>query len=109
MKKFNTLATLLQFLLKKHYPDKLSKYLKASMHTVEQCNSNGDSSSCVIIANTEAELQEVEKEYNLKDLYPETDEYITADNQCWRKSVYVFDDYGNGIVLYELQPNKDEL
>lgn len=108
MNKFNTMATLLQFLLKKPYPDELTKNMVLAMLPVEQCNANGDNSSCVIIAESEAELQAVESEYNLKNYYPEVDEYITADNQCWRKRVYVFDDYGNGIILYSRSPSGNE-
>lgn len=102
------MGTLLQFLLKQPYPDKLTSNIVLAMHTVEECNAGGNNSSCIIIAELEAELEEVEREYNLQDFYPETDEHITADGQRWRKRVFVFDDYGNGIVLYSHAPTGNE-
>lgn len=108
MKKFSNMGMLLQFLLNQQYPDELTKNMILAMHPVEECNANGDNSSCIIIAESEAELQEAESEYNLKDCYPETDESITAGGQCWRKRVFVFGDYGNGIVLYSRSPSDNE-
>ena len=100
MNKFSNMGTLLQFLLKQPYPDKVTSDIVLAMHLVEECNAGGDNSSCIIIAESEAELKEVESEYNLQDFYPETDECITAVSQRWRKRVFVFDDFGNGIVMY---------
>ena len=108
MNKFSTMSTLLQFLLKQPYPNELISNITLAMHPVEQCNKNGDNSSCIIIAESQTELKEVESEYDLNNCYPEVDEYITANNQRWQKRVYVFDDYGNGIVLYSPTPSDNE-
>lgn len=108
MNKFSTASTLLQFILKKSYPDELKKNLVLAMQTVEQCNAGDNNSSCIVIAESEAERQEVEDWYRLNDFYPETDEYIALNNQRWRKRVYVFGDYGNGIVFYSNAPSDNE-
>ena len=108
MNKFNTMSTLLQFLSIQPYPDELTSNIVLAMHHVEQCNKNSDNSSFVIIAESKTDLKEVESKYDLNNCYPEVDEYITANNQRWRKRVYVFDDYGNGIVLYSPSSSDNE-
>lgn len=99
MKKFKTMSTLLEFLLGKAYPESFKNDTVSAMRAVEQCNE-----SYLIITESQTELEETESEYNLKERFPETDEYINADGARWQKRVYVFDDYGNGIVLYNPAP-----
>lgn len=108
MNKFNNATTLLQWLLNKPYPAELKNSLETDIGAVEQCNVNGNNSSFIIIAESEAELQEVKSEYNLIDCYPETDEVIKTSGGNWRKRIYVFDDFGNGIIIYSNTPSDNE-
>jgi len=66
--------------IKALYPAELLKDLQKTIKTVAECN-GGKNESCVIIAESEVELQAVETEYELKDKFSEIDTYITADSQ----------------------------
>ena len=108
MQKFHKMQTLLQALLKQPYPAEIIKELLFSMYTVEQVRLNGDNSNCLIITENGAELKQAEKTFDLLNRTPETDEVITAENERLRKRVFVFDDYGNGVVLFSHIPTGNE-
>ena len=64
-----------------------------------------DSTSKIAIATTQEELSSITKQVH--HVSPEVDEYIS--NTPWRKRVYILDDYGNGIVLYDNVTGTDTL
>ena len=101
MRKYYIMLTLLQALLKPPYHAEITKDMLFSMYNIEQLKIGGGKSSCLIIAESNADVKNAEQEYDLQNRIPETDEIITADGEQLRKRVFVFDDYGNGIVLYE--------
>lgn len=93
--------------IKALYPVELLKDLQTAIKAVAECN-GGKNESCVIVAESEAELQIVETEYELNDRYSEIDTDIAAGSECWRKRVFVFDDYGSGVIIYSRTSSGNE-
>lgn len=106
MKKFQSMAELLAFLLSTdEYPDEMQAATVHAMHKIEACNKGDYSPSYLIIADTETEAALIEKGYVLSGCAPESDVCITTvDGKCWRERVFVFGDAGDGVIYYERVP-----
>ena len=57
--------------------------------------------ACVIMSETEKEHETILKEYGLLDRVPEFTEHITDGKDKWQKSVYITDDSGDGVIVFE--------
>ena len=108
MRKYYIMLTLLKALLKQPYHAEITKDMLFSMYTIEQLKIGGGKSSCLIIAENNADVKNAEQEFDLQNRIPETDEIITADSEQLRKRVFILDDFGNGIVLYSRTPTGNE-
>lgn len=79
-------------------PSEIGLDINNALETIEKyLDSNV---SYIAIIETQEELDSITKQVH--NVSPEVDEHV--NNSSWRKRVYILDDYGNGIVLY----NKEE-
>lgn len=109
MKKFQTVKQLNDYIPQKEYCQELKAALQESIKAVEKCNKGGATPSYLIIAETQKESDEAAKTFSLGENLPESDVYITAvSGETWRERVFVFEDSGNGVILYERVPFADE-
>ena len=100
---FENKSQLESYISKRNYPKDLQDELLQSMEQVRECINGGADNSAVAIAETIEEEQEIKIKYSLNEFQPETDENIEYDGVLWNKKVFVFDDAGDGIVLYTCQ------
>lgn len=100
---FENKSQLESYISKKNYPKELHDELLQSMEQVRECINGGADNSAVAIAETIEEEQEIRTKYSLNEFQPETDENIEYNGVLWNKKVFVFDDAGDGIVLYTCQ------
>ena len=104
MKKFQTMGELVAYLLRANAPNELKNAAAENMQAVEETNQGG-ATAYLIIAESKAEAQEVEKEYALSNCAPEYSRIInTLDGAYWKQSVFVFSDDGGGIIYFERVP-----
>ena len=104
MKKFQTMGELALYLLRANDPNELKNAAAENMQAVEETNQGG-ATAYLIIAESKAEAQEVEKEYALSNCAPEYSRIInTLDGAYWKQSVFVFSDDGGGIIYFERVP-----
>ena len=100
---FENKSQLENYITQRNYPKKLQDDLLKSMEQVRECIDGGADNSAVAIAETIEEEQEIRTKYSLNEFQPETDENIEYNGVLWNKKVFVFDDAGDGIVLYTCQ------
>ena len=104
MKKFQTMDELIAYMVGTNAPNELKNVAIESMQPVEEINKNG-ATEFLIIAETQAEANQVETEYALSNCVPELDELFTCHNGMkWRQRVFVFSDDGGGIMYLERVP-----
>ena len=104
MKKFQTMGELVAYLLRANAPNELKAEAENQMQAVEEVNQGG-AEAFLIIAETKAEVKQVEKEYALSSCTPEYSRIInTLDGAYWKQSVFVFSDDGGGIIYFERVP-----
>ena len=89
MAKYNTTDQL----IRANIPEEIRGDCLAMMEAVEQLGSP----SFLAIIHTREELDTITKQ--VQNVSPEVDEFIPGT--AWRKRVYVTDDYGHGIVIYD--------
>lgn len=100
---FENKSQLESYISKRNYPKELHDELLQSMEQVRECINGGADNSAVAIAETIEEEQEIKIKYSLNEFQPETDENIEYDGVIWNKKIFIFDDAGDGIVLYTCQ------
>lgn len=100
---FKNKSKLQTYLSTRNYPKKLYDEMLQSMEKVRECINGGADNSAVAIAETIEEEQEIRAKYNLNEFHPEADENIEYDGVIWNKKIFVFDDAGDGVILYTLQ------
>lgn len=100
---FENKSQLESYISKRNYPKELHDELLQSMEQVRECINGGADNSAVAIAETIKEEQEIRTKYSLNEFQPETDENIEYDGVIWNKKIFVFDDAGDGIILYTCQ------
>lgn len=100
---FENKSQLENYISKRNYPKELQDELLQSMEQVRECINGGADNSAVAIAETIKEEQEIRTKYSLNEFQPETDENIEYDEVIWNKKIFVFDDAGDGIILYTCQ------
>ena len=104
MKKFQTMGELIAYMVGANAPNELKAEAENQMQAVEECNQGGVT-AYLVIAESKAEAQEVEKEYALSNCVPEYSRIInTLDGAYWKQSVFVFSDDGGGIIYFERVP-----
>ena len=81
-------------LIRANIPEEIRGDCLAMMEAVEQLGSP----SYLAIIHTQDELDTITKQ--VQNVSPEVDEFIPCTS--WRKRVYVLDDYGHGIVVYDI-------
>lgn len=86
----------------KKYPKELCDKMLESMERVEECIDGGACNASLCITESEEEKQEVIEKYNLATFIPEFDESFIIDGDTWNRKVFIFDDAGGGIILYNL-------
>lgn len=106
---FENKSQLESYISKRNYPKELQDELLQSMEQVRECINGGADNSAVAIAETIEEEQEITAKYNLNDFCPEINENIGYDGVIWNKKIFIFDDAGDGIILFTLSnaDNKD--
>lgn len=106
---FENKSQLESYISKRNYPKELHDELLQSMEQVRECINGGADNSAVAIVETIEEEQEIRTKYSLNEFQPETDENIEYDGVIWNKKIFVFDDAGDGIILFTLSnaDNKD--
>ena len=70
MKKFQTMGELIAYMVGTNSPNELQTVAKNDMQAVEETNQGG-ATAYLVIAESKAEAQEVEKEYALSNCVPE--------------------------------------
>ena len=104
MAKIQTMSELIAYLVGLNHPEELKKAVTNDMQAVEEVN-HGGATAHLIIAATQAEAKQVEKEYALSKCVPESTRFInTLDGAYWCQSVYIFSDDGGGIIYFERTP-----
>jgi hypothetical protein len=104
MVKLQTMSQLIAYMVGANAPNELQAEAENQMQAVEECN-HGGARAYLIIAATQAEAKQVEKEYALSKCVPESTRFInTLDGAYWRQSVYIFSDDGGGIIYFERTP-----
>ena len=104
MAKIQTMSELIAYLVGSNYPEELKTAATNDIQAVEETN-HGGATAYLIIAATQAEAKQVEKEYALSKCVPESTRFInTLDGAYWRQSVYIFSDDGGGIIYFERTP-----
>ena len=91
------------YLSTRNYPKELHYEMFKAMEKVRECINGGANNSAVAIAETIEEEQEITTKYNLKEFQPEEDKNIDFGGAIWNKKIFVFDDAGDGIILYTCQ------
>ncbi len=91
------------YLSTRNYPKELHYEMFKAMEKVRECINGGANNSAVAIAETIEEEQEITTKYNLKEFQPEEDKNIDFGGAIWNKKIFVFDDAGDGVILYTLQ------
>ena len=100
---FENKSQLQTYLSTRNYPKELHDELLQSMEQVRECINGGAYYSALAIAETIEEEQEITAKYNLNDFCPEINENIGYDEVIWNKKIFIFDDAGDGIILYTCQ------
>lgn len=100
---FENKSQLESYISKRNYPKELHDELLQSMEQVRECINGGADNSAVAIAETIEEEQEIRTKYSLNEFQPETDENIEYDGVIWNKKIFIFDDAGDGIIIYTCQ------
>ena len=90
MAKYTTVAQL----NRANVPEEIREDCLSMAEAVEQLGSP----SFLAIIETQDELDTITKQ--VQSVSPEVDEFIPSTS--WRKRVYVLDDYGHGIVVYDV-------
>ena len=109
MKKFQDKEQLKKHFSREAYPKELQAAASEAIQAVESCNKGGGTPSYLVLAETQTEASEVEREFSLTSAMPESDVCITTvSGGAWRERVFVFGDSGNGIVYFEHVPLLDE-
>ena len=104
MKKFQTMGELISYMVGANAQNELKTEAENQMQAVEEVNQSG-ATAYLVIAESKAEAQEVEKEYALSNCSPEYSKIInTLDGAYWKQSVFVFSDDGGGIIYFERVP-----
>ena len=104
MVKLQTMSELIAYLVGSNHSEELKTAVTNDMQAVEECN-HGGATAYLIIAATQAEAKQVEKEYALSNCAPEYSRIInTLDGAYWKQSVFVFSDDGGGIIYFERVP-----
>ena len=87
----------------KPLPPAVLKEITAAIGQIQELLKSGfqNMKACVIISETEKEHKTILKEYGLLDIMPEFTEYIPDGKDRWQKSVYITDDSGDGVVVFE--------
>lgn len=106
---FENKSQLQTYLSTRNYPKKLHDEMLQSMEKIRECINGGAYYSALAIAETIEEEQEITAKYNLNDFCPEINENIGYDGVIWNKKIFIFDDAGDGIILFTLSnaDNKD--
>lgn len=106
---FENKSQLQTYLSKRNYPKKLHDEMLQSMEKIRECINGGAYYSALAIAETIEEEQEITAKYNLNDFCPEINENIEYNEVIWNKKIFIFDDAGDGIILFTLSnaDNKD--
>ena len=97
---FENKSQLENYITQRNYPKKLQDDLLKSMEQVRECINGGADNSAVAIVETIEEENEITIKYNLKEFQPEDDEDIDYNGVIWNKKIFVFDNAGDGIILY---------
>ena len=101
MKKFSTKQELQVFFNRYKYPEELVKEALNGISAVEECNNCG-AASWLLIADNVSEKMEIFTTFSLSDKLPESDVLICTNNgNFWRERVYIFSDFGDGVIYYE--------
>ena len=104
MKKFQSMGELIAYMVGANAPNELKNAAVENIQAVEETNQGG-ATAFLIIAETKAEAEQVEKEYALSNCVPEYSRIInTLDGAYWKQSVFVFSDDGGGIIYFERVP-----
>ena len=104
MKKFQTMGEFISYMLRENAPKALKTEAEEKMQAVEELSQNG-AEAYLIIAESKAEAEQVEKEYALSNCAPEYSRIInTLDGAYWKQSVFVFSDDGGGVIYFERVP-----
>ena len=104
MKKFQTMGELIAYLVGANAPNELKTEAENQMQAVEELSQSG-ATAFLVIAESKAEAEQVEKEYALSNCVPEYSRIInTLDGAYWKQSVFVFSDDGGGIIYFERVP-----
>ena len=78
-------------------PEVIKKDCILTLKQIEECNQEEDRSFVAILAPGET----IPFTTKQAETSPQVDVYIGATN--WRKRVYILSDYGDGIVVYNLE------
>ena len=68
MKRLKTKEELKEYLSQNSLSDILVANLKQDIKLVEECNNNGASPSCLLVAESKQEYEQILKEYNLRKI-----------------------------------------
>lgn len=86
-----------EYLVPKGYPNELVEKLLGAAFTVESSFHEEDD-AFVLLAETESDKQYVCQKYNLA--YPEFTERIETPLGTWEKSVFIYNDSGEGMIYF---------
>lgn len=100
MKRLKTKEELKEYLSQNSLSEILVANLRQDIKLVEECNNNGASPSCLLVAESKQEYEQISKEFNLHNNLPELKEVILIEGELWERQVYVLGDAGNGVVVY---------
>ena len=86
-----------EYIASKEYPNELVEQLLGSAYIVESCFHEEDD-AFVLLAETESDKQHVSQNYNIA--YPEFTERIETPLGAWEKSVFIYNDSGEGMIYF---------
>ena len=86
-----------EYLFPKGYPNELVEKLLGAAFTVESSFHEEDD-AFVLLAETESDKQYVCQKYNIA--YPEFTERIETPLGTWEKSVFIYNDSGEGMISF---------
>ena len=86
-----------EYLVPKGYPNELVEKLLGAAFIVESSFHEEDD-AFVLLAETESDKQYVCQKYNI--VYPEFTERIETPLGAWEKSVFIYNDSGEGMIYF---------
>lgn len=81
----------------------MAKQLFQSVKQIEEVKNSGfqDMKACVILTDSDKELELIYKRYGLSDTTFECKDTFKSGGISWVKQVHVIDDSGDGIIIFQ--------